>query len=111
LWRQVRVPQGAEVLHNPTVLAPGFVVTFPGKKARLYFLPGPPNESRPMFDAGVAPGLTLRVGGAAQTAKTVRRVFRLAGITESRVDQALRGLLDGQEGGSEGVSLHFRLAF
>jgi len=102
--RQVRIPRGAEVLSNPTGMAPGFTVSFKEGRARVSFMPGVPREMRPMFDAGLALELAARVGDSAQTKK---RVFRIAGIGESHVDHALRGLLDG----ATGVTLHFRIAF
>jgi nicotinamide-nucleotide amidase len=108
--RQVRIPQGAEVLRNPTGLAPGFTVSgVPGPdgkptRARLSFMPGPPREMRPMFDANLAPALAALVGDALQTAK---RVFRIAGVGESHVDHALSGLMDG----THDTTLHFRIAF
>ena len=102
--RQVRIPRGAEVLHNPTGMAPGFTLSLPEGNARLTFMPGVPREMRPMFDAGLAPELAARVG---ETAQTKKRVFRIVGIGESHVDHALRGLLDG----ATGVTLHFRIAF
>ena len=103
--RQVRIPAGAEVLTNPTGMAPGFTVEDARLgKARLSFMPGVPREMKPMFEQGLAPPLAIRVG---DSLFTKRRVFRLAGIGESHVDHALKGLLDGDQG----VTLHFRIAF
>ncbi len=100
--RQVRIPRGADVLRNPTGMAPGFTVEL--GRARVSFMPGVPMELRPMFDEGLAPELAARVGESLQAA---RRMFRTAGLGESHVDQALRGLLEG----SHDVTLHFRIAF
>jgi nicotinamide-nucleotide amidase len=100
--RQVRIPDGAAVLTNPTGMAPGFTVTL--GRAQLSFMPGVPREMRPMFTDWLRPALAVRVGDAVRTA---RRTFRLAGIGESHVDHALRGLLDG----TAGVTLHFCIAF
>ena len=92
--RQVRIPKGAEVLRNPTGLAPGFTVSgipdLAGQptRTRISFMPGPPREMRPMFDENLAPALATLVGDAMQTAK---RTFRIAGVGESHVDHALRG--------------------
>jgi nicotinamide-nucleotide amidase len=100
--RQTRIPAGATVLTNPTGIAPGFTVA--RGRAQLSCMPGVPREMRPMFDEGLAPALAARVGDAMQAAK---RTFRMAGIGESHVDHALRGLLDG----TSDVTLHFRIAF
>jgi nicotinamide-nucleotide amidase len=110
--RQVRVPRGAEVLANPTGIAPGFTVRPAGRKGTLSCMPGVPREMRPMFEAGLRPALAARVGEALQS---VRRTFRMAGIGESHVDHALRGLLDPAGAGGAGpghdTTLHFRIAF
>lgn len=104
--RQVRIPEGAEVLTNPTGMAPGFTIEDSRLgKARLSFMPGVPREMKPMFEQGLAGPLAARVGDALVT---VRRVFRMAGIGESHVDHALKGLL---AEGDEHVTLHFRIAF
>jgi nicotinamide-nucleotide amidase len=108
--RQVRIPRGADVLANPTGLAPGFSVSgihgLDGQvgRAGFSFLPGPPRELRPMFDQHLAPKLAAMVGAAAQTAK---RVFRIAGVGESVVDHALLGLMEG----THDSTLHFRISF
>jgi nicotinamide-nucleotide amidase len=99
--RQVRVPAGAEVLPNTKGLAPGFGVRF--DRARLYFMPGVPREMRPMFDAYVVPRVTEMVGGG----RPQKRTWRVAGMGESHVDHALRGLIEGVAG----ATLHFRIAY
>lgn len=102
--RQVRVPKGAEVLENRTGLAPGFRVRL--GPADLYFMPGVPREMKGIFDHQVVPRLAAGVlGGAAE--RVARRTWRVAGMGESHVDHAMRGILDGVEG----ATLHFRIAF
>lgn len=86
--RQVRVPEGAEVLENRAGLAPGFLL--PLGRAQLYFLPGFPRELRPMFEHAIAPRLRARVQDAFTT---LRRVYRVLGLAESATDQRLRDLL------------------
>ncbi|MEO6950447.1 MAG: competence/damage-inducible protein A [Polyangia bacterium] len=100
--RQVRIPRGATVLPNPTGIAPGFTVEL--GMAHVSCMPGVPREMKPMFEQGLVPSLIERVGTQMVTRK---RAFKLAGVGESHVDHALRGLLDG----SHDVTLHFRIAF
>jgi nicotinamide-nucleotide amidase len=47
------VPKGSKVIANPTGTAPG--VHLRTKGADFFFLPGPPNECRPMFEKYVLP--------------------------------------------------------
>jgi nicotinamide-nucleotide amidase len=99
--RQVRVPDGAIVLPNAKGLAPGFGVAF--GRAQLFFMPGVPREMKPMFDAHLAPRVQSLVGDA----RLVKRTWRAAGIGESHVDHALKGILDGVPD----ATLHFRIAY
>jgi nicotinamide-nucleotide amidase len=100
--RQVRIPKGAEVLENRTGLAPGFRVRL--GPADLYFMPGVPREMKGIFDHQVVPRLGAILG---TTERVARRTWRVAGMGESHVDHAMRGILDGVQG----ATLHFRIAF
>ena len=105
--RQVRIPRGAMVLANPTGIAPGFSVQL--GMAQVACMPGVPRELKPMFEEGLVPLLVERVGAATVTRK---RAFKLAGVGESHVDHALRGLLAPQEGQeTHDATLHFRISF
>ncbi len=104
--RQVRVPEGAAVLRNPTGLAPGFRIAH--GRAEIACLPGVPREMKPMFDEGLAPYVAELVG---PRQKTVKRAFKLAGIGESHVDHALHGLLASVPGAEAAATLHFRISF
>jgi nicotinamide-nucleotide amidase len=99
--RQVRVPDGAEVLPNKNGLAPGFGVAL--DNAQLFFMPGVPREMKPMFDDFVAPRVTALVGSG----RPRMRTWRAVGIGESHVDHALKGLIDG----ISNATLHFRIAY
>jgi nicotinamide-nucleotide amidase len=99
--RQVRVPDGADVLSNTKGLAPGFGIRI--GSAQLFFMPGVPREMKPMFEEFVAPRVTALVGGA----RPRKRTWRAVGIGESHVDHALKGLIDG----ISGATLHFRIAY
>jgi nicotinamide-nucleotide amidase len=55
------LPQGAEMLPNPTGSAPGMLLH--RQQHLLIAMPGPPGEMRPMFQASVAPLLRARWAG------------------------------------------------
>ncbi len=55
------LPQGAEMLPNPTGSAPGMLLRW--QQHLIIALPGPPGEMRPMFQASVAPLLQARWAG------------------------------------------------
>lgn len=79
--RQAMVPRGAIVLPNPNGTAPGLWIETGGKAAAL--VPGPPREMKPMVQAIVTDRLIPRADGA----RLVRRVLRIAGRSESRVEE------------------------
>jgi len=54
--RQAMRPPSARLLANPNGTAPGLAAR--AGACRVFCLPGPPNEMRPMFEAAVAPALT-----------------------------------------------------
>src|SRR6266403_487691 len=88
--RQADVPAGAQVLPNENGSAPGFYL-----KANInpripsphvFVLPGPPRELQPMFSKYVMPILRSIVPASALLE---RRHYRIAGVGESRVEQAI----------------------
>lgn len=79
--RQAQVPEGAVVLPNPNGSAPGLWIERGDRVVVL--LPGPPREMMPMFDAHVATRLARRTGAR----RVQRRVIKIAGLAESRVDE------------------------
>lgn len=86
--RQADVPEGAMVLRNDHGSAPGlFLPANPAKKnPHLFLLPGPPRELHPMFRDSVQPILNSIVGSFGATES---RIFRVAGIGESLVEDAV----------------------
>ena len=78
--KQALLPEGCDVLDNPNGTAPGFAIR--ARSCRAFFLPGPPRELRPMFEAAVVPELP------APPPRFVA-AFRLFGIGESNVQAAL----------------------
>jgi nicotinamide-nucleotide amidase len=86
--RQADVPEGATVLPNEHGSAPGLHIPADRTKKRphLFLLPGPPRELHPMFRASVLPILRgLVPAGEAMD----RRLFRIAGMGESLVEEAV----------------------
>lgn len=78
---QGQVLSGASVLPNPNGTAPGQWVEQEGRIVVL--LPGPPREMQPMLDAALAERLEPHATGA----RLYRRVLKIAGRTESDVEQ------------------------
>src|SRR5213083_2760876 len=85
--RQSNVPAGAQVLPNENGSAPGLYlkaninprITSP----HLFALPGPPRELQPMFRKYIMPILRSIVPSSA----IEQRVYKIAGIGESNVEQ------------------------
>jgi nicotinamide-nucleotide amidase len=80
--KQADVIEGALVLANGRGTAPGQLIEHDGRM--LVLLPGPPGEMKPMFDEQVLPRLRARAG-ASRVVR--RRVLRIAGMSESGVDE------------------------
>ena len=79
------LPVGCRVLENRRGTAPGFSIDHRG--ARLYFLPGPPHEMSPMFDALIAPDILARH----YLAKPILHRIGVV-MAESVLEHRLRGL-------------------
>src|ERR1051325_10408429 len=88
--RQAEVPAGAQVLPNENGSAPGFYL-----KANInpripsphvFVLPGPPRELQPMFRKSAMPILRSLVP---PSALLERRLYRIAGVGESLVEEAI----------------------
>lgn len=86
--RQADVPESATVLPNEHGSAPGLYLAADSLKKRPHFflLPGPPRELHPMFRASVLPILR---GLVPAPGAMNRRMFRIAGIGESLVEEAV----------------------
>jgi nicotinamide-nucleotide amidase len=88
--RQADVPEGATVLPNEHGSAPGLYLAADTNQEKkwphLFLLPGPPRELHPMFKASVLP--ILREIAPRQSA-TDRRMYRIAGMGESLVEEAI----------------------
>lgn len=97
---QADVPESASVIPNPVGTAPGFFFTEGSKK--LFALPGPPNELKPMLESFVIPKLEeAREGGL-----FTERVCRTIGIRESEIEEKVREALSAIPGLSYGLIAH-----
>ncbi len=79
--RQAMVPHGALVIANANGTAPGLWIEHGSKGVLL--VPGPPREMRPMVEQMVAERLQARAEGQLLR----RRVLKIAGRSESRVEE------------------------
>lgn len=86
--RQADVPKGAMVLPNEHGSAPGLYLhaNKTNRRPHLFLLPGPPRELHPMFDSSVLP-ILQRILPAERASE--RRVFRVVGMGESLVEEAI----------------------
>jgi nicotinamide-nucleotide amidase len=90
MLRQAMVPRGASILANPHGTAPGLYlppnVTAWRATPHVFLLPGPPRELLPMLDEHVIPRLREITGISMPLS---RRVYRIVGMGESAVEQAV----------------------
>lgn len=90
--RQADVPEGARVLPNPNGTAPGLHIPAADSSPHIFLLPGPPRELRPMLADHVLPAIRamLPPGAAARQC----RVFKIAGLGESLVEEKVGAQLE-----------------
>jgi nicotinamide-nucleotide amidase len=102
--KQAMLPQGSEVIVNPSGTAPGFIcrIEIDGRARHTASLPGVPGEMRRMVDESLLPWLAARAPGV----RFASRVLSTFGLPESQLDEALNGLVDPAE-----ARLAFRAAF
>lgn len=97
--RQAKVPRGATVLPNEYGSAPGLYLAVNAAAGKgsphLFLLPGPPRELQPMFQSSVLPILREIVR---QKSAIDRRTYRIAGMGESLVEEAIGEALLGVSG-------------
>ena len=89
-WRQALVPEHAVILPNTNGTAPGLVLEKDGKTAIL--LPGPPGELYPMVENQLCPYLQKR-----QSEVICSQMVKICGYGESKVEEMLLDLIDGQK--------------
>ena len=98
--KQARLPAGAVVIDNPLGTAPGYRVGYDGRYAVV--LPGVPREMKRMMEGTVLPW----VRGARGDETYLAHVFQTFGLSESRLDELVAGVVDPAEG-----RLSFRASF
>jgi len=86
--RLAHIPKSAKVLSNPTGTAPGVHVK--RKKSDLYFLPGPPNECRRIFEEQILPAITKKMR---QKVLQRRECWRTFGKGESDIYQRVETVI------------------
>jgi nicotinamide-nucleotide amidase len=84
--RQAMVPAGAAVLSNKNGTAPGLWIEHDEKL--IVLLPGPPRELKPMFEAVIQERLLGHIGAS----RLFRRLLRVAGQSESYVEEKMQPL-------------------
>ncbi len=85
-------PKGAKILENPTGTAPGSQLT--KGKTDFFFLPGPPNECKPMFESFVLPVAKKKV---AEKKLIQREFWRTFGRGESDVYARISAAVEAME--------------
>ncbi|MDR7520852.1 MAG: competence/damage-inducible protein A [Armatimonadota bacterium] len=89
IFRQARIPRGAEVIPNRRGTAPGLRVVA-GEKT-IFVFPGVPHEMEGLVAEGLIPWLRARTGDVVIRS----RVLRVAGLGESVVEERVRDLIHG----------------
>lgn len=102
--RIARVPHGARVLPNPVGSAPGLELPPQSGGARVFLLPGVPDEMKAIFSGSVMERLDVHF--PERPAPPVVEIIRTTGIPESRLAQELEMRLEAVPG----VNLQYRPA-
>lgn len=91
VFRQARIPHGAQVVPNRHGTAPGLILLAGGDRT-VFMLPGVPREMEGLVAEGLRPWLESRVG-----VEVIRsRVLRITGLGESAVEELVRDLIHGE---------------
>ncbi|MFN8544191.1 MAG: competence/damage-inducible protein A [Candidatus Binatia bacterium] len=98
--KQALVPAGATIVPNSLGTAPGYRASIGAR--HVVVLPGVPREMKPMVDETVLPWVRAQRGGEVHLART----FQTFGVSESRLDELVAGVVDPAEG-----RLSFRASF
>jgi len=86
--KQAYFPAGARIIPNPVGTADGFALRH--GEGLIVVIPGVPSEAARMFAEGVLPLLRETFPGRAKAVAS--RTFKLFGLSEAAVDEALSGL-------------------
>jgi nicotinamide-nucleotide amidase len=86
--KQALLPEGSEIVPNPVGTAPGFRLDL-GNSKTLFWLPGVPREMEAMLRDTVLPWVSRQLSPGEGTASLA---FKIYGLTESQLDDALKGV-------------------
>jgi nicotinamide-nucleotide amidase len=100
--KQAHIPAGADLIHNPTGTASGFII--PADACRFFFLPGVPREMTLMLEETVLPAL-LALQEDTRICRT--KVLNVFGPSEAEVGTLLEELASP----ADGVSVAFCVEF
>jgi nicotinamide-nucleotide amidase len=102
--KQALFPAGSTIIPNPNGTAPGFIcpVERRGRTLHVACFPGVPRETRKMVPATLIPWVEAR----SPDTRFASRTFSTFGLTESRLDELLQGVMTAEDG-----RLAFRAAF
>lgn len=100
--RQAWMPQGSQVIPNPMGTAPGFAIM--QEDCLLIFLPGVPRELERMLEESVLPLILGHLGSGLQVSSRTLKIF---GLAEAKIDQLVRGALEGLQGVSLASLPHY----
>ena len=89
IFRQARIPEGAQVVPNRRGTAPGLIV--PTGQCTIFMFPGVPHEMEGLVTEGLVPWLAAKAGG--DVIKS--RVLRITGLGESLVEERVKDLIHG----------------
>lgn len=94
--KQAMFPETAEIILNPLGTAPGFrmAVLQNNHTCHLVVLPGVPREMKPMMEEQVIPWIR---GNRGNDKIFATRIFQTFGISESGLDEAVKGLIKPEE--------------
>ncbi|HZX40486.1 MAG TPA: CinA family nicotinamide mononucleotide deamidase-related protein [Myxococcaceae bacterium] len=103
--KQVRVPEGAEVVLNPVGSAPMFVLRL--GKAVLFFVPGVPREYRALVETAVLPRIDALRTERGEAGFRALRLLKTVFLAESHLDARVRPLLASHPAVQFGFRTHF----
>jgi len=103
--KQVKVPQGSEVVLNPAGSAPMFVLRL--GKALLFFLPGVPREYRALVETAVLPRIDTLRAERGETGFRALRLLKTVFLAESHLDARVRPLHAAHPRVTFGFRTHF----
>ncbi len=87
--KQAYIPEGSKILKNEKGTAPGCLIEEDNKI--IIMLPGPPNETIPMFENHVKPYLQSKTDGVFYS-----KTLRVCGVGESMAEDMIKDIIEKQ---------------